>query len=97
MFLCNSFARLNDNSTCVETGEIRVSTTKLYTSFVYSCSVLTFQYINQSDNNIYNFLAHVDAFGEQMEKRLLDKMSLLPLHTVHQYTVQEVFLLYDKV
>jgi hypothetical protein len=87
MFLCNAFARLNDNSTCVETGEIRVSTTKLFTSFVYSCSVLTFQYINESDNNIYNFMAHVDAFGEQMEKRLLDKMRKLPLNTVPQYNI----------
>ena len=82
MFLCGNYAKL-DNSICVDTGEIKISPNKLYTGFVYSCSVLTFSFTDKSQTK--NFLAHVDALGENMEIRLYDKMKDLPLNKVNNF------------
>ena len=85
MFLCNAFARYNEDADCVETGQIKISEKKLYTSFVYSCSVLTFSY--KIENKTYNFLAHVDAFGENMQARLTNKLSRIPLNNISSFNV----------
>jgi hypothetical protein len=84
MFLCGNYAKL-DNSICVDTGEIKISPNKLYTGFVYSCSVLTFSFTDKSQTK--NFLAHVDALGENMEIRLYDKMKDLPLNKVNNFSI----------
>ena len=85
MFLCGSYARVDGNSSCVETGEIKVSEKKLYTGFVYTCSVLTFRFTRKSKN--YNFLAHVDALGEHMFDRLYNTMKDLPLNDVIDFNI----------
>lgn len=84
MFLCSSYASLDGSSTCVETAEIRTSTKRLFTSFVYSCSVLTFEYVDLNTNTVNYFLAHVDALGEHMKDRLKSKLMDLPMETVKE-------------
>ena len=85
MFLCGSFARVDGNSNCVETGEVKVSTKKLFTGFVYTCSVVTFRFTKDSQN--YNFLAHVDALGEHMFDRLYDGMKDVPINDVIEFNI----------
>lgn len=69
--LCNAFP--SDNTLCVNTAEVITSNSKLSTSFVNTCSVITFK------NNNINFMAHVDAISPNMEnsiKKELDKLDL---------------------
>ena len=82
MFYCGSYARIDGNSACVDTGEIKISFKKLYTSFVYSCSVLTFNF-----NSNQNYMAHVDALGENMELKLYESLKNLPLNTVSEFNI----------
>ena len=87
MFLCSSYASLDGNSKCVETAEIRTSPKRLFTSFVYSCSVLTFEYVDPNTNTVNYFLAHVDAMGEHMKDRLKSRIMDLPMDSVKELNI----------
>ena len=65
--LCNSFNYIN-NMDCVESGETKISQNELFTSFIYSCSVLSFNYTLNGKK--HNFMAHVDTFNSNMENEL---------------------------
>lgn len=68
--LCSAFDCMNCK--CVDTGSIVISKKSLSTSFVYTCSVLTFKF------NDKNYMAHVDDHDTTMESRL--KSSLLHIN-----------------
>ena len=57
--LCNAFS-IND-SICVNTGEVIISSKNLSTSFVNTCTVIAFKYDN------IKFMAHLDAINPNME------------------------------
>ena len=73
--LCSAFECVNCD--CVNTGSIVISKNKLVTSFVNTCSVLTFKF------NSKNYMAHVDDHDTSMEKRLYSS-----LQHIQQYLPQ---------
>jgi hypothetical protein len=77
--LCNAFPN-NDNSICVNTGEVKSNKNTLVTSFVNTCSVLGFSH------NRINFLAHIDAINPNMLriiKKELQKFDIKNIKEIH--------------
>ena len=76
--ICNAFT--NINSICVNTGEVLFDKKPLTTSFVKTCSVITFKY------NSINFLAHIYALDPLMKQKVKKKINELnPKNIDHIY------------
>lgn len=77
--LCNAFPN-NDNSICINTGEVKSNKKTLVTSFVNTCSVLAF------NHNDINFMAHIDAINPNMVNIItqeLQKFSVADIKEIH--------------
>ena len=83
--LCNAF-QCTDCS-CVNTGSIVISEKTLSTSFVKTCSILSFKFNNK------NYLAHVDDHDPTMESRLFES-----LQNIQEYLKKiEMFYIYKGI
>ena len=80
--LCSAFDCMDCG--CVDTGSIVISKKSLSTSFVDTCSVLTFIFNNK------NYMAHVDDHDTTMESRLTSSL----LHIMKHLDKVENFLIY---
>ena len=72
--LCNAF-KIN-NSVCVNTGEVIISSNNLTTSFVNTCTVIAFKYEN------IKFMAHLDDLKPNMENLVNEKLLLVDLSKI---------------
>ena len=81
--LCSAFNCIDCD--CVNTGSIVINKKTLTTSFVNTCSVLTFKF-----NNDKNYMAHVDDFDDSMENRLYSSL----LHIVEYLPTVKNFYVY---
>tara|TARA_Y100000590_G_scaffold389536_1_gene464632 strand:+ start:394 stop:786 length:393 start_codon:yes stop_codon:yes gene_type:complete len=86
MSLCSAFARIN-GEVCVDTGDIRVSEKRLYTGFVYSCSVVTCQYTDIHTNKTINLLGHIDELTPDMYNKLYSALNDIPIKTITNFNV----------
>ena len=74
--LCNAF-QIN-NSVCVNTGEVIISSNDLTTSFVNTCTVIAFKYDN------IKFMAHLDDINPNMENLVNSKLSIIDFSKVNK-------------
>ena len=83
---CNIHYHIKNNI-CVDTGKIITSDLPLYTEYIYSCSVLAFEYVTNNKKKYY--MAHVDMSNANMEQDLiytLEPINLNEIDILHIWT-----------
>ena len=72
--LCSAFP--SSDGICVNTGEVKISTKPLTTSFVNTCTAIGFKFRNN------NFLAHIDVMNPNMENITSEALSKVDISEV---------------